>query len=46
MEFIEPCKDGLTVYSKSDCRNCDYVKALQYRREYRTVNYDIYLEDE
>ena len=19
MEFIEPCKDGLTVYTKSDC---------------------------
>jgi hypothetical protein len=46
MEFIEPCKDGLTVYSKSDCRNCDYVKALLYRSEYKKVNCDKYLEDD
>lgn len=46
MEFIEPCKDGLTVYSKSDCRNCDYVKALLFRCDYRDVKCDKYLEND
>lgn len=46
MEFIEPCKDGLTVYTKSDCCNCDYVKALLYRSEYKTVNCDEYVKND
>ena len=46
MEFHAPRKNGITIYSKSDCRNCDYVKALLYRSEYKKVNCDKYLEDD
>lgn len=45
MEFIEPCKDGLTVYSKSDCINCEALKASLYRTEYKKVDCDNYLEN-
>lgn len=28
MEFIEPSKNGFTIYSKSGCINCNKVKLL------------------
>ena len=46
MRFNEPSENGFTVYSKSNCCNCDYVKELLCETTYKIVECDKYLEED
>ena len=45
MKFEEPQINKLTVYSKSECKNCDKIKNILTKAgfEYHVVNCDAYL---
>jgi len=46
MEFHAPRKNGITIYSKSNCKNCDILKRLLFDFETTTIICDKYLEDD